>query len=129
MLKQALYLAHYNYPAIRNALAGIIFLGTPHLTTVDDDRWDVWRSILKLCANDVPKNSLQGQDIQLLSNICENFNRLNIQIPILSVYETVPTKIKSQGPLAYFQTTEPMVIMTLQGIITYVIGILISVLH
>jgi hypothetical protein len=111
MLKQALYLAHYNYPAIRNALAGIIFLGVPHLTTINDERWDIWRTILRLCLNNVSKSGLQGHDIQLLTSVCQNFDGLNIQIPILSVYETIPTKIKSPGALSYFQTAEQMVIL------------------
>jgi hypothetical protein len=112
MLKQALYLAHYNYPAIRNALAGIIFLGTPHLTSIDDDRWETWRLLLKLGSKDVPKNILRAQDIQLLVSVCEKFNGLNIQIPVLSVYENVPTRVKDPGPLALFHSTEQVVRQT-----------------
>ncbi|KUJ14029.1 uncharacterized protein LY89DRAFT_152069 [Mollisia scopiformis] len=58
ILKQALYLAHHSYPAIRNALSGIIFLATPHLTSIDDERWEKWRLILKAFQRNVPKTAL-----------------------------------------------------------------------
>jgi hypothetical protein len=90
-------------------LAGIIFLGTPHLTFIDDDRWEKWRLLLKLNYKDVPKKILQPRDIQLLASVCDDFDGLNIQIPILSVYENIPTKIKNIGSISLFHTTEQVV--------------------
>lgn len=109
MLKQALYFAHYDYPSVRNALSGIIFLGTPHLTSVDDDRWENWRLILKLGRKEISKNALCFQDIQLLAEVCEKFNGLNLAIPVLSVYENIGTKVRDAGPISRFRATGKLV--------------------
>lgn len=92
-MKQALYLASYDFPATRNALAGIIFLGTPHLTSPNDERWENWRLLLRIYRKDLPKTILSPQDIEMLAEVCLRFGGLNLHIPVLSVYETVETKV------------------------------------
>ncbi|KAI0811535.1 hypothetical protein GGR55DRAFT_105033 [Xylaria sp. FL0064] len=73
LLKQALLIAQYDYPAIRNAVSGIIFLSSPHLTTADDARWELWKLILRLFRKDVPKNVLREKDTKMLANVCDKF--------------------------------------------------------
>lgn len=99
LLKQALYLARRDYAAIYNALSGIIFLGTPHLTSADDERWERWRLILKLFRKDVPKTAVSRQDAEMLVKVFERFNGLNLRISVISVYETKETKMKDKGPI------------------------------
>jgi hypothetical protein len=92
-------LAHHDYPHIRNALAGIVFLGTPHLCTVDDDRWENWRLILQIYRKDIPKTILRNEDKESLASVCEHFSALNLPVPILSVFESTETKVPASGPL------------------------------
>ncbi|KAM0267930.1 hypothetical protein ACHAPA_005528 [Fusarium lateritium] len=99
ILKQAMVLAHHDYPNIRNALAGIVFLGTPHLCTADDDRWENWRLILQIYRKDIPKTILRKEDKESLASVCEHFSALNLPVPILSVFESTETKVPASGPL------------------------------
>jgi hypothetical protein len=92
-------LAHHEYPHIRDALAGIVFLGTPHLCTVDDDRWENWRLILQIYRKDIPKTLLRNEDKESLASVCEDFSALNLPVPILSVFESTETKVPASGPL------------------------------
>lgn len=109
MLKQALYLACRDYPTIRNALSGIIFLSTPHLTNIEDERWANWRLMLRLFRKDVSKTALRKEDIELLANVCERFNGLYLRTPIMSVFEEIKTKIRDTGPIGRFRTVEKQV--------------------
>lgn len=112
LLKQALYLAQQRYPMIINALSGVIFLGSPHLTTTDDERWENWQLLLKLYRKDVSKSVLRIEDIQILASVCGKFNALNLRIPVLSVYEQRKTKIRDAGPFGRFKTVERVVSLT-----------------
>jgi hypothetical protein len=90
-----MYLAYHGFPATRNALGGIIFLGSPQLTSTSDERWENWRLILKLYRKDLPKTALSVQDIEMLAEVCQRFGELNLRIPVLSVYETLETKVST----------------------------------
>ena len=79
---------------LEDVTAGIIFLGTPHTTSDDDKSWEKWRWILKAGRKDIPKQSQTDDDIKMLSELCRNFENLNLQIPVLSVFETEPTKVR-----------------------------------
>ncbi|KAH6635094.1 P-loop containing nucleoside triphosphate hydrolase protein [Chaetomium sp. MPI-SDFR-AT-0129] len=98
VLKQAMCLAHQDHPSTCHALAGIVFLGAPHLTSTDDTRWENWRSLLRLYRKELPKTALRPQDVEILAQLCQQFSNLDLQIPILSVYETLTTKLREPGP-------------------------------
>lgn len=101
-----MYMAYHDYQPIHNALSGIVFLGTPHLCTTDDARWDHWRLILQLYRRDIPKTALRDEDKLDLSSVCERFSSLNLPIPILSVYESTETKIPASGPLGLLRNRQ-----------------------
>lgn len=109
LLKHALYLAHQELPAIRNAIAGLIFLGSPHLTSVTDQRWEFWKMILKMYRKDLPKDILRTKDIKTLAEVCGKFSGLNINTPVLSVYEMAESKMRDSGPLERFRPLEKVV--------------------
>lgn len=91
--------AHLDYPHIRNALSGIVFLGTPHLRTTEDSRWENWRLILQIYRRDIPKTILRREEKERLADVCERFSALNLPVPILSVFESIETKVPASGPL------------------------------
>ncbi len=78
---------------VNEVTAGIVFLGTPHLQSVDDIHWDNWKWILQTNRKDLPKECLSSSDIINLSETCQSFTRLNPPIPILSVHEGKVTKL------------------------------------
>ncbi|KAI1448209.1 P-loop containing nucleoside triphosphate hydrolase protein [Annulohypoxylon stygium] len=110
LLKQVLYLAHRDLPAIRNAIAGLMFLGSPHLTSPTDERWELWRLILRLLRKNIPKNALREEDIKILTEVCERFSGLNLEIPVLSVYEMSETKVRESGALGRFRSVEKVLV-------------------
>jgi len=79
---------------LEDVTSGIIFLGTPHTTSKDDKRWENWKWILKLTRKDISKQSQTDADINMLVEVCQNFERMNLQIPVLSVFEAKQTRVR-----------------------------------
>lgn len=69
-----------------------IFLGTPHLSSYIDRRWERWALIPKSNRKDISKNSLGRDDVANLIAACQIFDDIGLQVPILSIYETQETK-------------------------------------
>jgi hypothetical protein len=85
------------YPGFRSifdATCGIVFLGTPHMTSQGDEKWENCRLILKSNRKDVPKQCLSADDISKLASVCQQFEDVNLQVPVLSVYEATETKVR-----------------------------------
>ncbi|KAJ5949540.1 hypothetical protein N7454_001124 [Penicillium verhagenii] len=78
-------------------MAGIIFFGTPHKkrNLVKSPPRVTW--LLKHAAK-MPKGFLAKSELDFLAlvSICEDFEKSDIQAPVLSVYETRPTKLKER---------------------------------
>jgi hypothetical protein len=89
-----MWIAHQSQNLVEDVTAGIIFLGTPHLTSENDSRWENWRFILKANRKEISKDSLRASDTSSLAETCQRFQDLNLQVPILTVYETLETKIR-----------------------------------
>jgi hypothetical protein len=93
---QALSISHQpaNGDVLEDVTSGIIFLGTPHTTSKDDKRWENWKWILKLTRKDIPKQSQTDGDINMLVEVCQIFELLHLQIPVLSVFEAKETRVR-----------------------------------
>ncbi|KAK7422145.1 hypothetical protein QQZ08_009613 [Neonectria magnoliae] len=87
IIKRALSLANQEGSVIEHALCGIIFLGTPHLVSLNDPRWSRWPLMMRSPAKDAPKVELGKFDIPNLAAACQDFQAINLQSPILSIYE------------------------------------------
>lgn len=77
-------------------MAGAIFLGTPHSTSPDVHTWEKAGAILRLYAR--TKNAPirpNPKESEKLAQICSLFEQVFNQIPVLSAYETSPTRIGS----------------------------------
>lgn len=53
--------------------------------------------ILKHAPKDLDKAGLSTSDIKDLARVCNQFSNLCLEIPIISVYETVPSKVRGSG--------------------------------
>lgn len=69
-------------------------MGTPHTISLEDRCWENWKWILKSTRKDIPKQSLSEDDIKALSEVCHHFQKLELQIPVLSVYEANKSKVR-----------------------------------
>lgn len=78
-------------------LAGIIFFGTPHKKKNHPESGARVTWLLKH-AGSMPKLFLAISELDsvALINICEDFEQSDVQAPVLSVYETKPTKLKER---------------------------------
>ncbi|KAF5011182.1 hypothetical protein FDECE_2668 [Fusarium decemcellulare] len=103
ILKQALCIAgmHYErYSELLNSIAAIVFLGTPHrLEGVSTEQFgERLLAILKLdTGSQLSRLSLQQlkDHASSISDLAYRFNKTNLRVDMLSVYETKVTKIKS----------------------------------
>ncbi|KAF4450028.1 tetratricopeptide repeat domain-containing protein [Fusarium austroafricanum] len=103
ILKQAFCIAglHYDrYSEFLHSVAGIIFLSTPHnLRGVDTVQFgERLLNILRLDVGDsMSRQALERlkNSANVISELANRFNRTNLRVDMLSVYETKVTKIKS----------------------------------
>ncbi|KAI9708157.1 MAG: hypothetical protein M1820_004111 [Bogoriella megaspora] len=83
-----------SYTVVDDVTCGMIFLGSPHITSVDDPRWDHLDMILKANRKDVSRHALTKDDIASLGRTCQAFEDIDLLRPILSVYEKQETKVR-----------------------------------
>lgn len=97
MVLQALWAAHQHSGEehhLVDVTSGIIFLSTPHTTSIEDKRWENWKRILKSSRKDASKIPQSKEDIRSLAEVCQNFEYLSLPIPVLSVFETHASRVR-----------------------------------
>ncbi|KAF2802482.1 uncharacterized protein BDZ99DRAFT_576851 [Mytilinidion resinicola] len=99
ILKQALWIAHQHTPdaetpTLEDVTSGILFLGSPHTTSKDDKNWENRKWILKSTRKDVPKQSLTDEDIGHIGEVCQHFEKLDLHIRVISVFEANKSKVR-----------------------------------
>ncbi|KPM45191.1 hypothetical protein AK830_g1366 [Neonectria ditissima] len=68
-------------------LSGIVFIGALHLVSASDGPWENWRRILKLHRKDVSETILGSKNFDELAQVCERFDKLNLQFRVMSVFQ------------------------------------------
>lgn len=68
-------------------------MGTPHCKDENMALWQRSLFILKAQLRSVSDKCLNTADIAMLANVCRLFESIDLQCPILSVFETRVTKI------------------------------------
>lgn len=102
ILRQALrraYLQQSNFRQFLQALAGVVLFGTPHSTSEDTESWQssVLLEQVGLISKSKKRKTLDPGDIEKFARFSLRFEQASVIAPILSIYETQPTKVK--GPL------------------------------
>jgi hypothetical protein len=92
------YSLNYNptFQRLLDVHSGIVFLGTPHPTYENRTNWPVLSHILRATVK-LPKASLEQAETEaaIIANVSFKFEEAGIEVPILTAYETKPTKINS----------------------------------
>lgn len=80
---------------MHDTLAGILFLGTPHTRQGSGDHCSLVELILRATSTKpLPRNMFHAEsDHALFVELCMDFERIAKTIPVLSAYETRPTKV------------------------------------
>ncbi|KAI9664019.1 MAG: hypothetical protein M1821_007510 [Bathelium mastoideum] len=94
IIKKALTSAHQYQRIYEDVTAGIIFLGTPHLTSMVDDSWNNLKLIMKANRRDISKQNLTEEEQASIVTVCQRFQELQLPILVLSVYEGKETKVR-----------------------------------
>lgn len=91
-------------------VSGIVLLATPHFKNSGDESAKQLSLVLRsdLMAN--PKKAFSRLDLSGLAYTSWQFEELKLKIPVLSCYETVPTKLRSP-----FWLTKKAVVRVLQA--------------
>lgn len=84
---------HYQYREVIDVLAGIIFLGFPHVELNQVDQMDILSRILCSRPKIRVKIRLEKRDQEDFQTLCQQFEMAKLQVPILSAYETKETKM------------------------------------
>ena len=78
-------------------LSGVIFVGTPHVVSIDSDSQVAVRQMFQFHSQSARKTSVKDSDIVAFCDNCREFQELGLQVPILSIYETAKTHIRVKG--------------------------------
>ncbi|PLB49703.1 tetratricopeptide repeat domain-containing protein [Aspergillus steynii IBT 23096] len=103
IVKQALCVANKQFPrygSIVNAIAGVMFLSTPHRYGDKNTTLTRFRDVLEATtgkALKIPSASIEQEGAMLL-NLADRFEEISLRTPILSVYELRESK-NSSTPL------------------------------
>ncbi|KAK3366642.1 hypothetical protein B0T24DRAFT_708858 [Lasiosphaeria ovina] len=80
---------------VSGQLAHVIFIGCPHPTTANAEQWPLLGHVLRSdpeADNKAVKTATEVTGI--VSSLCVKFHESGIQCPVLTTYETRPTKIR-----------------------------------
>lgn len=95
------YQQQFNFRNFLQALAAIILIGTPHSTSEDIDSWQSATLLVQSGLITKKKKSLDPGDIEKFAKFSLQFEEANVLAPILSVFETQPSRIKTHVMSAY----------------------------
>jgi hypothetical protein len=85
----------YRFRDLSDSLLGIVFLGTPHITAANERASQAFSRILRSDPRSPSKRTVSQKDLSSLAVVGLQFEELNLQIPILSAYETLETKLSA----------------------------------
>ncbi|KAF2810563.1 uncharacterized protein BDZ99DRAFT_386857, partial [Mytilinidion resinicola] len=94
VVKRALSSAYQYQRIYEDVTAGIIFLGTPHLAAERDEKWNLFKLIMRANRKDIAKENMTQDEIASIATVCRRFAALPLNIPILSVYEDKESKVR-----------------------------------
>lgn len=87
---------HNSNPRLGSLLqlnSGIVFLGTPHPTYDHHDRWARLLSVLRAEARLSRRTLTKAEpELQIMAGISQTFRESGVDVPVLCVYETLPTR-------------------------------------
>ena len=101
ILKQALCIASeqlHHYEFLVNAVAVIVFLSTPHSALVKENTFSHFMNVLKAATRKsikIPDTRLERES-SILQGLTNRFEGIFFRTPVLSVYETIDTKISDR---------------------------------
>lgn len=98
ILKQALCIANeqlHKYEFLVNAIAGIIFVSTPHASIDKKETNNLFASVLKTIPRKIFKSPAMQNEVDnvLLWDLANRFEAIYFQTPVLSIFETKASKI------------------------------------
>ena len=87
-----------NFKRYLKAISGIVFLATPHLTSLDDKVSQTLAGILRFQTRSWAKTLFPKDDLENLAWNALKFTELRLQCPVLSCYETKTIKVSRSLP-------------------------------
>ncbi|KAL4787535.1 hypothetical protein BJX76DRAFT_299629 [Aspergillus varians] len=93
---------HYNYRPVIDVISGAIFLGSPHLE-LDPKQAKVTLDLLLRCQNKCFGRSLtSNNDLMAGIDICKSFELINLNVRVISVYESQDTQTERKVFAKFF---------------------------
>ncbi|KAL9619090.1 MAG: hypothetical protein Q9160_006266 [Pyrenula sp. 1 TL-2023] len=83
--------------ALANEISGVVFLATPHSIDEDERGRTKFATILRRAYKEVKDSVFSQSDLTRLSLTSQRFEELPLDLPLLSVYESQPTRVLQPG--------------------------------
>jgi len=106
---------HYLYHSLIKKISGLVFLGVPHFKSDRAIAKTTLNLLLKCSTGD--STPIFEEDASMVINVCNRFDDLNLNLPVVSIYETYGTKIphgilsrlvgKARNPIVSFPFSIP----------------------
>jgi hypothetical protein len=98
------------FKGLLDYVAGVIFIATPHFKTIDKDTPLRFSRLLGTELSQKSKQLFSSEDLLSISHTCMRFEEISTLMPILSCYETHPTKLKRPGLLKQMLKSEKVIV-------------------
>lgn len=108
---QALTLKLSSRPVYEDATAGIIFLGCP---STESEAWIHLRLLMKANTKEISRDNMSDVEMEAIISACRSFAGLQLNIPILSVFETRETKFRDNFFTAFRRKNNQATVVGLQ---------------
>ncbi|KAL4939103.1 hypothetical protein BDV06DRAFT_42105 [Aspergillus oleicola] len=103
---------HFKYRPVIDVISGAIFLGSPHLRA-NAKQAKITLDLLLRCQNRGTGRSIASDnDILTVMDICRSFERVNLRVPVISVYENHETQTERRVFAKFFNRRRNSVVTT-----------------
>ena len=112
-------LAFRSRQSYEDVTSGIIFLGSPHLTSASAEGWNTVKLVMKANRKDVSKQNMTDNEMESIATACRQFEDLQLTIPVLSIYENRETKVRENLLYALRPKSKPTVMVSSSRMSSY----------
>lgn len=79
-----------------NVLKGLVMISCPHLSLDDYSRWRKVQLLLLTRLNKIPRDFVDPNRVASLAQACKDYDNNTLPLPVLILYETLPTELKAR---------------------------------
>lgn len=97
----------FHFRRIIDAISGGVFLGSPHIVSDLDQLKTILNLLLQYLHKGKGRTISSDEDAQYIFSVCREFERVNLSVPVVSVYESRETPVR-QSRFKFLKSSNPI---------------------